>query len=68
MLRLAERYIVSRLTASHLMASIVIAISSRIAVFFGSMFLPIRNEAGLPISPLTANTALDLAYTSRHKS
>lgn len=26
------------------------------------MVVPISNEAGLPISPLTANTALDISY------
>ena len=50
---------------SHLTTSLLIAIASRIALFFGSMVLPIPNEAGLPISPLTANTALDLGYYLR---
>jgi hypothetical protein len=47
---------------SHFTTSLLIAIASRIALFFGSMVVPIPNEVGLPISPLTANTALDLGY------
>lgn len=31
-------------------------------MFFGTLLVPIPNESGLPISPLTANTALDLGY------
>ncbi len=31
-------------------------------MFFGTMLVPVPNESGLPISPLTANTALDLGY------
>jgi hypothetical protein len=42
--------------------SILVAVSARLTLFFGSMVLPIPNEKGLPISPLTANTALDLQY------
>jgi hypothetical protein len=49
----------------HLAAALLTAIVSRIALFFGSMFVPIPNESGLPISPLTANTALDLGHYLR---
>jgi len=42
--------------------SILVAVSARLVLFFGTMVLPIPNEKGLPISPLTANTALDLQY------
>jgi len=47
---------------SHVLAAIILAVSSRIALFFGSMAIPVPNEQGLPISPLTANTAIDLGY------
>ena len=57
MLRLGEKPF-----PRHLMTALLIAFASRIALFFGSMVVPIPNEAGLPISPLTANTALDLGY------
>lgn len=57
MFRLGERPFPLYLTLPFL-----IAIGSRIAIFFGSMVVPIPNESGLPISSLTANTALDLAY------
>jgi len=51
-----------RLFPLYLTLPFLIAIGSRIAIFFGSMVVPIPNESGLPISPLTANTALDLSY------
>jgi hypothetical protein len=57
MLRLGDRPL-----SLHLTMALLIAVISRIALFFGSMIIPIPNESGLPISPLTANTALDLTY------
>jgi hypothetical protein len=57
MLRLVDRPF-----SLHLTTALVLAIVSRAALFFGSMIIPIPNESGLPISPLTANTALDLSY------
>jgi hypothetical protein len=57
MLRLGDRP-----SSLHLTMALLIAVISRIALFFGSIIIPIPNEAGLPISPLTANTALDLNY------
>ncbi|MDA1101391.1 MAG: hypothetical protein O2967_20695 [Proteobacteria bacterium] len=57
MLQLGERT-----SPSYLKMSFLIAIVSRIVLFCGSMVVPIPNESGLAISPLTANTALDLGY------
>lgn len=57
MLRLDERAV-----PRYFMAALLVAISTRVILFFGSMIVPIPNEKGLLISPLTANTALDLSY------
>jgi hypothetical protein len=46
----------------HILAAIVLGGISRFALFFGSMAVPIPNEQGLPVSPLTANSAIDLGY------
>lgn len=46
----------------HFLAALLVAILSRVSLFFGTMIVPIPNEMGQPISPLTANTALDLGY------
>lgn len=39
-----------------------VAIASRLIVWFGSMIVPIPNEARAPISPLHANSAIDLTF------
>ena len=46
----------------HLKATILVAIFSRMALFFGSMVVSIPNGAGQPVSPLMAKTSLDVGF------
>lgn len=50
-----------------LVGCIILAIGARLALWFGTMVVPIPNEALQPISPLHANSAIDLPFyqTSR---
>jgi hypothetical protein len=42
--------------------AVAIAVAARLAVWFGTMLIPVPNEALQPISPLHANSAIDLPF------
>lgn len=45
-----------------LFAATAVAVAARIVVFVWTAFVPLTNEQGAPISPLLANSGIDLAH------